>query len=588
MEKKSSIHDVHKVIQKDFVELHKTLSNKLGDSNPFARFSIGGGFYLWADSRCNWRQMITASSLEQSLVRMALIDTKKSFAEKFGEKTADALFTVPDDSYIYYSNDGDDIEVIIAGWGFKKPVRVTGKADTDKIQIDNPVNISFLHDNQVLTDYEFGIQLPKRVKALKTDSEGVFHFDNLNVGEKFTLVDFATDQRFVLTVLEGQSQYNYDVTVPAKVDIRATLDGAPMLGESVRLLYHGKSYELTTGHDGAAFVELPFHEGESIVATMREQTQSVVINKDGNLICFSFETPKEKKETVIEVSVLADAKPVEGEPVEISYANSVYKGMTNADGLFLCTVDVVDGEECTVMVPHFDPQSRILHEDKDLFVFEKVTESVRFSPYIRIEGDNGFVGSRYPISVIYDGKATEYISDENGIVNLPEMEDGQLMKVIDGLNPSNVCAYKLVPDKKEYVFHVPYESRLIDKDIKVTVLNAGGQPVKCDHVRFQQESSSAELLATLDETGSTFFSKETFKVGHDLTASIIDGDRNYEPITFRIEENEYEYVLQEYGSSPWWLKLIQVLIVAAVIAGSILMWPYLKELIYNAFDLIYN
>ena len=602
MEKKSSINDVHKVIQKDLVELHKTLSNKLGDRNPFAKFSIGGGFYLWSDSRCQWTQMISASSLEQSIVRAALLETKKNVAAKLGEKTTEALFTIPDDSYIYYSNEGDEIEILITGWGFKKPVRVAGKGDTDKIKKDNPVNISFIYDGQALPNYEFGIQLPKQIKPLKTNTEGVYHFDNLRVQEKFKLVDFVTGQEFLLTVIEGQSQYNYDVTVTSCLNVYAKLDNSPLSGESVEISYNGRSYNLTTDQDGKVSCGLPFYEGELISASMRDQSFNEVINKGGNQFVFQFESPKQIHEADIEVSVIVNDNPVYGKDVTITYAGNTYTGKTNEQGTFLCHVQLEDGEICSINVPEYDPQSRLLEKDKNVFIFEKkdnkeedeplpppMEDPILFNPHIFIQGDNGFIGSKYPIKVTYNGNVYEYVSDENGIVPLPEMEDGKIMKVQDCLNPDNTCEYKLDANQLEYIFHVPYEPNSTAKDIKVTILDINGNPMKCDHVCFQQETPFSEYLANLDADGSTYFAKDSFRLDTDINVSIIGSDKKYDPIVFTLEEDEFEYVLQEKDTkSSWWKILLQILAVLATIIGALMLWPFVEGFVMGMFDIIYN
>ena len=80
MERKSSVNEVHKVVQKDLSELFKTLSKKLGQDNPFAKINIGNGYYLWSDTRCQWNQMVAASDFERSVVQDALIQTKKDIA----------------------------------------------------------------------------------------------------------------------------------------------------------------------------------------------------------------------------------------------------------------------------------------------------------------------------------------------------------------------------------------------------------------------------------------------------------------------------------------------------------------------------
>ena len=589
MEKKSSINDVHKVIQKDLVELYKTLSNKLGSANPFAKFSIGGGFYLWADSRCQWKPMIGASSLEQSLVRAALLDTKERVAQKLGAKAAEQLFTVPDDSYIYYSNDGAEIEILVTGWGFKKPVRVTGKKDVDDINVKNPVNISFLYDGRILENYEFGIKLPTQIKHQTTNAEGIYSFDDLKVNEKVTFVDFTTNQEFLLVVLEGQSQYSYDVTKRSRVDIIARLDASPLAGETVRLSYRGALYDLATGPDGSVSIELPYYEGEIVTASMRDQAQNEVVSHPCNEITFNFVTPKEIVETDIEVSVSIDGAPVEGKDVTINYANNTYTGKTDWNGTLIVRVQIEEGETCVVSVPEFESQSRQLGVSTNQFKFEKESEkkpSVFFSPHILIEGDKGFIGSRYPITVTYDGQETEYVSDDSGIVYLPEMEEGKFMQVKDVLNPDNVCEYELDSNQLEYIFHVPYEPQSTDRDIKVTVLDVEGNPMKCDHVRFQQESTNTELLAGLDGVGSTYFGKDTFASDAEIKVTIIGGKKNYDQIVFSLEEGETEYVLQEGNwNTP---VILQILAALAAIVGSILIWPVIKGLIMGVYHLIYN
>ena len=67
MERKSSVKDVHQYIKQDYPELYKTLCTELGESNPFAKFSIGAGNYVWTDNRCKWSRMIDASELKQSM-----------------------------------------------------------------------------------------------------------------------------------------------------------------------------------------------------------------------------------------------------------------------------------------------------------------------------------------------------------------------------------------------------------------------------------------------------------------------------------------------------------------------------------------
>lgn len=600
MERKSSVEDVYKIIQKDLTELYKTLSNKLGPDNPFAKFNIGGGFYLWTDTRYSWYQMISASDFEQSIVRETLLQTQNDVAAKFGEKTAEMLFTIPDESYIYYNDDKGRIRVLITGWGFKKPVRMSGQKDVDKLSRKNPVSLSFSYDGDKLQNYEFGIQLSKLVKRLKTDNAGLYKFANLKVGEKFIIKDLHSNRDFSFCVQEGQSHYDYDVTEYSILSLKAEEDNLPIAKEEADITYHGKNYRIVTDRDGMASIKLPLHEGASISVTMREQTKSDTIRTEGNEMIFSFEKSIELEETDVEVSVIENNRPAVNVKVNIKYNGNEYTGTTDNNGIFSQHISLADGKICEVLVTDFESQSKELIKDKvNVFQFEKtaitppspphyISDPIFFTPHIRIEGDNGFIGSKYPISVEYNGMSTEYVSDENGIVQLPEMEEDKNMVAVDGLNSENITEYDLRSDQLEYIFHIPYEAKEEERNIKVMFRDYEGKPIKCDRIRLQQINNN-EYLTTLDEEGNTFFAKDTFKTGESVTATIIGSTRDFDPVTFILEEDESEYLLQEKNSkSSWWKILQQVLGILAVIAGLWFLWPVFAEFCNRLFDAIYH
>ena len=594
MERKSSVNEVHKIVQKDLPELFKTLSKKLGQDNPFAKISIGNGYYLWSDTRCQWNQMIAASDFERSVVQDALIQTKKEIAFKLGNNTAEQLFTIPDDSYIYYNDDEGEVKILVTGWGFKKPVRVKGGPDEGDLKKNTPVNVSFSCDGEKQPMYEFGVQIPTQVKKFKTDKTGQYHFNNLTQKE-LLLKDFVTGKDFRLVVEEGREDYDFDVTIYTTLHVKATVDANPVIGETVSIQYCGKNYETSTDAKGSAVIKLPLHDNEQVIATLRDQSRSEAISAGTNTIEFVFETPVEEVKTDIEVSVMEDSKPAIGKFVTISYSGNQYNGVTNERGLFTQRVYVVTGDTCTISVPDYESLSKVLQEtDVNVFRFEKTTahpvppvEPVKFSPYIRIEGNNGFIGNKYPIYVEYNGVTKEYISDENGVVQLPEMEEGKTMKVTDGLNPTNSAEYELKSEQPEYVFHVPYEPKEEEVKIKVMLRDAEGKPIRCDRVRFLQEGTN-DVLAILDENGDTYLGADTFKVEKPISVSIQGGAKTYNPFTFTLDKNENEYLLQEKNTTSWLNILLQILLVLASIAAVYYLWPLLAAIFAGTFVGIYQ
>ncbi len=612
MERKSSTRDVHQIIKKDLTEMYKTLSSKLGNNNPFAKFNIGAGYYIWSDNRCEWRQITSVDSFTQSLVREALFKAKRVVAATFGDDAAEKLFMMPDESYIYFNDDEAEVRVLLTGWGFKKPVDPGHRPDTGEIKTPNPVNISFLFDGERLPNYEFGLQSTqsKRVNRVRTGENGKFFFEKLGVGESLMVRDFATNQEFNLVVEEGRSTYEYDVTVYSPLRLQAEIDGQPLRNEEIRVAYHGKMISAMTDGNGAANARLPFHQDAKIEATMRDQTKSELVRPEGNKIVFSFETPVE---TDVQVFVSEDFDPVPNAGVKIIYCGETYTGVTDGSGQFNLHLRVIKDETCCIEVAGYDSQSRELSgDDINVFRFDKTTpilepeddpieepdedpveeaeidpDPIFFEPHIKVEGDKGFIGRLYPITVEYDGVATKYKSDMDGIVMLPQMLDGNIMKVTDVLHPENIQQYELDSEQSEYIFHVPYEPQEEDCDYKVTIRDLNEKPIKCDYVLFAQNGN--ERLAMLSDQGSTFFGKDAFKFGQPIDVSIVGGERDYGPIKMKIDEDEKEYLLQEKKTKPLWLMVAaQVATVAAAAVALGALWSPFCGFCHNMFNAIYH
>jgi hypothetical protein len=600
MERKSSIKDVHKYIKQDYPELYKTLCSKLGENNPFAKFSIGAGNYVWSDNRCQWSRMIDASELKQSIIIDSLNQTKADVASIIGSKTAEVLFTTPDNSYIYYNDNNGEVKILVTGWGFKKPVRVVVGPETTTTSHKNPISISFSYDGDRLKNYEFGLRLAKQVKRLSTDSSGLYVFDNLKVGENYVVTDINSSKDFQLNITEGQSLYDFDVTKYSALNISAISDDQPINGERVEILYHGRRYDTTTDGNGHATIQLPLYEGESVTASMRDKNESTHISESGGNIEFVFKTEKpvepDKKFVNIQVSVMKDSEMLPSQPVTIGYGGVTFEGITDSNGTFSKQLEEIPNEVCTVNTPGFESQSKLLNcNELNKFVFEKTTAKTPskdvFNPFILVKRENGDVVDNYPIAVEYDENITDFFSNAEGIVALSDFEDGKTMKVIDKNNLENVADYTLDKEQKEYVFIIPEEEKEETKDIKVMFRDLKDNPVVCSNVIFRQEGKP-ELKTQLNADGDTFFKEGIFDVNYPMTVHIIgwSNSEQYPPIPFTLEEKEYEYLLQEKEpetKSTWWKIIIEILACLIAIASLWLLWPFFEGFCQGMFESIY-
>lgn len=588
MEKKSSVNDIHSLINKDRVRLYKSLNDKLGDQNPFAKFSIGGGFYVWSDAKCQWSQMISAPEQKQNFVRHALMQTRKSISSILGEKSAELLFTVPDDSYIYYNDDADDIRILITGWGFMKPVRISGGSDVDELEMKVPVSISFSIDGRKLPEYEFGLQLPKQLKKEATDSEGLYYFDDLNEGRHLVIVDLNTNRKFDLVVSKGRTHYDFDLSSMCNVTCKVCAGGKPVCGEIARLIYGGRVFELTTDELGQAVVELSYSPKEEIQVTLRDQVKQDCIKAEGNVFLFDFEEPELPVRTDIVVSAFIDTLPLENKEVCISYGGKEYKGVTDSNGSYTQNVEVLPEQKCEVSVSGFIPEAKVLkREEVNEFVFSETSRS--FEPCVIVRNsDEQPVGS-YPVVVEYNGHVSDFVTDDNGCVKLQEMTEGRRMKVTDGKHPDNFSIYELKYNEPEYVFYVPDPEPDQEPMIKATFVEPDDSPILCDKVRFCEMETGREYSGIPDEHGSIEFPQVALPVDKVITAEIIESGKDTIRVDFTLDEGESEYVFQRKQEKfKWWRVMLHILAVIAAIAFLIILWVFLEQFSVYIFDLIHK
>lgn len=605
MEKKSLIKEVHKLVNQDYPELYNKISKILGESCPFARFSIGTGYYIWSDNRCDWHKMVAADSSKQEEVRIALSDLREVLVKKFGEKQTEPLLTFPDDSYIFYNDNEGEMKVLVAGWGFKKPVRTRVKPDVKIMATKNPITISFLYNEERLPDYEFVIKLNNTARKLRTNSDGVCNLGNLRTGETYTLYDIQHDKKeYRLDIKEGDSHYDIDQTEYIKVEFIATTDGQPITGEEINAQFQGKAYSITTGLDGKAKIDLPFIENETLSAQLRDEGKSINLQHYGNLIEFAFESEPEPQpapliETDIVATVMIDNYACPGKDVTIEYNDLTYEGITAADGQFIQHVKVEEGKVCQVSVEGFTTQQDVL-EDKpeNVFRFETNTPPLPLppipapgietvSPKLIIKRENGELATNYPVTVEHKDEWKSYVSDGNGTVTLPKIAEGDAMTVTDGNDDKNTEVYTITEGQEEYVFTIPDEGPKPEQNIRITFKDKDGNPIKCNGVKFHQEGRD-DVDVILDNNGTVSLTESTFKNGVCITASIKGREEDYAPIPFTTEENEYEYLIQEKPAKRSWLSLIgQLLAVVAAIAACALVWPLIEGFCLEMFEAVY-
>lgn len=593
MEKKSSVKEVHKLVQQDYPNLYKKLCIILGDENPFAQFNIGAGIYIWSDTRCDWKQMVMASQVIQENVRTALVKVRQRMSAKLGDKQTELLLTVPDDSYIYYNNDGGDMKVLLTGWGFKKPVIVSTKHQIVNVNT-KPTTIAFVFDGEKIPNYQFGLRLANQKRILQTDDNGECNINILCDGKQYSIYDIQNDNKeYILSIIPDQAYYEIDLTKHTTLHLEAMLDGQPMGNENICIQYHGITYNTLTGGDGKASIKIPLYVGEELTANLRDKTESISVKEDDNNIHFVFVSPTPVVETDVVVYVMLDSVVCPNKEVSIDYCSKSYSGITDEKGQFIQHLNVRGGECCVVSVDGYTAQQRELTENAtNEFLFEKTTPQpeppVTIAPKLIVKRVNGDVVMEYPVKVEASDGINNYVTDSKGEVILPEMTENDVMSVIDGKDETHKEMFKISSSQEYYIFTIPDEEPVPEQQLKIMFRDKDVKAIQCENVIFKQEGIR-DVIVSLDDNGDVYLPADTFVTGKEISATINGWKEKYSPITFMTEENEYEYLLQEKETKKLWQMIIlQILSVLVAIIAAIILWPFMEAVFAGLYEGIYN
>ena len=591
MERQTKTGEIFRVFEDDPLKIYNILNNRL-EYNPFAKLGFGAGFYEWKDNRYEWIMMTSASESEQVLIELAFVKLKDEVDKQFDNKITDRLFTIPDKSYIYYCYDGEQLRLLLTGWGFKFPPRSKIKSDIIDIDLRDKLTLSFLYDGKRLCNYDFGLQLPKQLKRLSTNANGVFEMLPRPDGTILEIKDFNSGKTFMLEIIAGKLNYELDVT--RFITLSLVYDGRRLCDYDFGLEQDGQLKRLKTGADGLCELPMP------AVGTMLE----VEDFNSGNTLPveivegqFHYDLDVTRNSD-IHFEALHDGQPVADEEIAVVCGGKSYTVRTGSDGTVTLTLPWHENSTIEATMRGTTQTEDFKVDGNDIkFVFEtpkpEPEKPQPFTPtliiaYDAVTADGHYpVAKGYPVSVECDGHITDYVSDDNGVIRLPEMTENKTMKVIDGRNPAHVGECVFDADHI-YRFLVPVEAPSVETQVKVMFRDYKGRPLKCDRVCFRQDDGH-ELNATLDSNGDIQFAKSALETGEPIDVEIIGASRPFDYVRFIMDDEEDVYLLQEQrNGSPWWMLLLQVLAVLLILAGLFVLWHYFTWFIEYLFDEIYH
>lgn len=611
--KKAAVRDVFKIGKEDYSGLYAELDKLFGNDNPFAQFKIGSGQYVWSytKSDCEWLSMENASGLKEEQIRTVISELRNKVGTLIPAKYVDSLFTVPDDSFIFYNDDDGNIRVLFTGWGFRKPTYVSTPPEKTSIKMHTLVDISFTYDGVHLKGYEFGIRLNRQVKKLRTtDDNGVFCFDNIKVGDRYQLIDLKSNRTFDFEVENGKTHYDFELTTYTKISVHADLDSAPLANEPMKIEYHGNVECPMTDINGNASLKVVYYEGENILVTMRQDRQNKVVEVDNNVFTFAFEKPVEPEPTTLTTNVKVVVRksncPVDNALVSVCYSRISEKGTTDINGVWNLSLDVQEGEVCRVDVEGCESQERqLLPTEENVFTFsvpeaeeptlpeepdepEPIDEPKKVNIQVSV-CNNGTPVYGILSSVEYIGDRLEGRTDANGIWECSvEYKEDEVCRIEASGYDSQERQLNAWEDN---IFIFNKEDEPENELITLMAVDEHSAPMGGARITLRQKGKQ-DITVVLNEQGKTEIVKSLFSVGETVEADLHWNNFDFSKISFTVDEDENEYLLQQqntHKSGNVWLIIKQIMVViAAVLVLLFVIWPLFESLSYSAYNAIYG
>lgn len=514
-----------------YENVYKVLLNQLGTNCVHV---LG---YVTVNNSVVWEipdddnRWISLTSDEGSFVKaevQALIKKcrKEVMNDAILKPVAEALFTYPDDSFIFFSQSNGKLSVRITGWGYKHPQStnspIPGYSNIEKSQ---DVRIGFKYLDSLLPNYTFFLNNNLR----ETDIQGLYDVGSVEIGRSCQIKDSGKKKDFTLTVEKGKHDYIFDLTSFFSLKIVVVKDGSPLQDAVCKISYRGVEYSGNTGEDGILeILDLVYYQDECCLVVVDDLSKQTSVLMPQTELKFEFTSPIEDNNESEE----PEKKEILEEPEELEKV-----------------------EENLI-----EPNKQ---EDEEDIEVEEPELPVEIMPRIKVVGepnDDGseFVMTGYPISLLYNDSRSDYLSDNDGCVYIGTFACGDVITVVDRVIENNRQTYEIEED--EYIFYVPFKNTNFIPDIIVHIRDYNNRPILNGYVHFNQESFSH--LSRLDENGDAFINRSDFVIDKPIQTNIIVENREFIPVDFRLKDNEDEYTVRvEKRGSAFGIILLELLLV---------------------------
>ena len=271
----------------------------LGLSMP----QTGAGYLQWSLPGNDWKPFPQATEEEKTVIALLYQQRKEQMmAANKQSPILEAALTIPAEDFVYFRKNGTDYDIALVAWGYRYPnQRPCMELNTwiKKVSVQE-IRTGFEWDGCLLENYLFYLDNFER----KTSADGIFYIGVMPVGKEFTLRT-VSGTSFVLKVEQGKTDYIFDLTQYAFVDISVRKDNEALRDCPCEVSFNGNRYQLVTDGMGCASLRIPLActpTGELLrpqpacQVTCQSERQEQFPCNDGDRLAFNFSFQTEKPE----------------------------------------------------------------------------------------------------------------------------------------------------------------------------------------------------------------------------------------------------------------------------------------------------
>lgn len=255
-------------------------------------------------------------------------------------------------------------------------------------------------------------------------------------------------------------------------------------------------------------------------------------------------TQGHQKTQQVSVRVLdQNGNPVAGESVFIKSSDE--NGMRYTDENGMAIVGALSVSDIfSVSFPNQNGNERHFEVEANVSIYDAfIKKLVKYAPVLFVEDQNGNPVKDYDIKIIAAGQEIQIYTGDNGVVQLPMMQEGQTFIAVDMANYANTSEFEVTPEKAKSPYHFVIR-RKNKKVVGISIVDKEGNPMS--DVNIELADSKVPSSQLTDSSGRAEFPYEMFQSGKNSLLLKADGMNPIKHILkFNPSETEYGIIIKD-------------------------------------------